>query len=269
MTMAFARVLKGYVKRNKNLRRKVECLLRILRPLLGIADFVCSFPRVALYFRDMIQYLSMDGSERIGIADMRLCLRDRTATTGVDSHYFYQDIWSFRKISRLMPDCHVDVGSRLIYVGMLSTVTRVIFIDIRPMVVPLPNLLSAKGSICRLPFADDSIRSLSCLHVAEHIGLGRYGDPVDPMGTIKATIEFVRVLTKGGNLFFSVPVGRPRVCFNAHRVHHPDRIVEFFNSLQLVEFSGIDDEGRYIENAELARFRNCEYGCGLYWFRKN
>ncbi len=83
-----------------------------------------------------------------------------------------------------------------------------------------------------------------------HIGLGRYGDPLDPEGTIKAINELKRVLVLavGGNLYFSLPVGSPRLCFNAHRIHSPGQILEYFSDLKLVEFSGVDDKGNFLEN---------------------
>jgi len=118
-----------------------------------------------------------------------------------------------------------------------------------------------------LPFANGSIASLSCLHVAEHIGLGRYGDPLNPHGTRKACAELQRVLASGANLYFALPVGKPRVCFNAHRVHAAERIVEFFKGLDLVELSGVDDSGQYMEHVSLNKFNNEEYACGLFWFK--
>jgi hypothetical protein len=77
-----------------------------------------------------------------------------------------------------------------------------------------------------------------------------------------------RVLAKGGNLYFALPVGRPRVCFNAHRVHSPKAIREFFPGLELAEFCGVHDDGRYVERVELTEFDGNEYACGMFWFRK-
>lgn len=59
----------------------------------------------------------------------------------------------------------------------------VTFVDIRPLVADIPGLRYQQGSITALPFATDTVASLSSLHVVEHVGLGRYGDPVDPTGT--------------------------------------------------------------------------------------
>ncbi len=43
-----------------------------------------------------------------------------------------------------------------------------------------------------------SVESLSCKHVIEHIGLGRYGDVLDPGGDLKAISELKRALAVGG-----------------------------------------------------------------------
>ena len=61
-----------------------------------------------------------------------------------------------------------------------------------------------------LPFEDGSFHSLTCMHVVEHIGLGRYGDQVDPDGDLMAMKELERVTAKLGNLLFVVPVGIPK-----------------------------------------------------------
>jgi hypothetical protein len=130
------------------------------------------------------------------------------------------------------------------------------------------NLESKKGSILDLPYEDDSLESISCLHVAEHVGLGRYGDPLDPLGTKKAAVELGRCLARGGNLFFSVPVGKPRVCFNAHRIHAPGQILDYFGGLKLVELSGTDDDKQFRENVDVDILANGRYGCGMFWFTK-
>jgi SAM-dependent methyltransferase len=119
-----------------------------------------------------------------------------------------------------------------------------------------------------LPFASNSVASLSCLHIIEHVGLGRYGDPLNPDGSKIALQELARVLAPGGNLFLATPVGQPRLCFNAHRIHAAETIRDILSALELVEFSGIHDDGRYVESIDLATFRNSLYACGLFWFRK-
>lgn len=210
----------------------------------------------------------MKGSEKIRLVDTYPCLHDKTKKTSFDSHYFYQDIWCAKKIFSSKTPHHVDVGSLHTFIGFLTTFTKITFVDIRPLEASLKNFESKKGSILSLPFDDNSIQSISCLHVAEHIGLGRYGDPLDPFGTQKAARELIRVLAPGGNLYFSLPVGKPRICFNAHRIHSPEKILEYFNQLNLIEFSGIDDHTNFRENIDLSDLKDCDYACGLFWFTK-
>jgi SAM-dependent methyltransferase len=124
------------------------------------------------------------------------------------------------------------------------------------------------GNLLALPFADASIGSLSCLHVAEHVGLGRYGDPLDPLGTRKAAAELARVLAPGGDLYVALPVGRPRVCFNAHRIHAARDVRAYFGALDLSEFAGVGDDGALVESAPLDLFDDASYACGLFRFRR-
>lgn len=141
--------------------------------------------------------------------------------------------------------------------------------DIRKLESSLPNFVFVKGSILELPYEDNSINSLSCLHVIEHIGLGRYGDTVDPDGYIKAAKELVRVLAPGGTLYLGTPIGSERLCFDAHRVFDVQTILNAFAKLKLTEFSLIDDKGdRIIKNADINAGNKFRYACGLFEFYK-
>ena len=211
----------------------------------------------------------MDGAEPIRLSETYPCLFDNEAKTRFDSHYFYQGIWAFKKILQVRPKLHVDVGSYVYFVGLITAVTKVHFVDIRPLDAPgLTNFESIQGSILQMPYETGSLESLSCLHVAEHIGLGRYGDPLDPLGTKKAAEELSRCLAKGGHLLFSLPVGKPRLCFNAHRIHSPKQILDYFGDLTLVELSGTDDNKRFIEGIDIDILEASKYACGLFWFTK-
>lgn len=218
--------------------------------------------------RDLRAYRSLPGAEHVGSVDLWPCLFDRTHTTPFDAHYFYQDCWAARRILETHPACHVDVGSRVDFAGILSAAMPIIFLDIRPLVVSLSNFQSIAGSILQLPFADGGLPSLSCLNVIEHIGLGRYGDPFDPEGTRKAARELARVLAPGGNLFVGLPVGRERVCFNAHRVHTPQTVVRYFDGLKLSEFSCVVGEGDFREDVDPLTTDLGKGACGLFWFTR-
>lgn len=241
---------------------------RWLSPILDLAKLRLCCSEYLHYWRSWRNYSKLPGAEPLLTRDAYPCLYDRSPKTPYDAHYFYQDIWAFKLIKQSEPSAHVDVGSLAAFVGLLTAITKVTFVDIRPLKVDLENFESKHGSILALPFDDNTVISLSCLHVAEHIGLGRYGDSLDPQGTRKAARELTRVLAPRGNLYFSVPIGRPRVCFNAHRIHSPEQILSYFNDLKLVEFAAVTDTGAYRENMKPGDLSSANYACGLFRFTK-
>jgi FkbM family methyltransferase len=218
--------------------------------------------------RDLAAYRAMPGGEAAREEDLFPQLGDWREVHELDAHYFHQDTWAANRIAETRPGRHVDVGSRIDLVGFLTAVTEVTFVDIRPLQVDIERLTCVAGSILELPFADRSLESVSCLHVAEHIGLGRYGDPLDPAGSIKAMAELQRVVAPGGHLLFSGPIGRPRTCFNAHRIHDPLAVLELFGELELVEFAVVDDAGRFTRHRDPAAYRDLTYGCGMFLLRR-
>ena len=231
------------------------------RPLVG----VFYLPR---YFWNWYRFRKLGNEMPVELADSYPCLTDWSIETPFDAHYFYQGAWLARKIGAAKPTRHVDVGSSVMTIGVLSAFVDTLFIDYRPLRAGLVGLQSVADNITRLSLADDSVESLSCLHVIEHIGLGRYGDPLDPEGSLRASAELKRVLMPGGMLFLSTPVGRERVCFNAHRVFSPESIPAMLPELDLVEFSFVDDTGRFLQSQPVAAAKDNEYGCGMYVFRK-
>lgn len=196
------------------------------------------------------------------------CLADRVLATPFDPHYFFQAAWLARRLCRTAPSLHVDVGSSVMMLNVLSAGTKTVFVDYRPLKVQLSNLVPLGGDILRLPFQTGSITSLSCLHVLEHVGLGRYGDPINPCGSQLAAAELRRVLAIGGTLFVSTPVGRERVCFNAHRVFEPSTVRGLFQGLELKSFSLVDDAGRFREEIVPEAIGPLDYGCGCFEFVK-
>lgn len=243
-------------------------LHRWISPIVDPFKMIRGPFRYADYLKDWVKYSKMEGAEPIEILNSYPCIHDKTKYTGFDSPYFYQDIWAFKRIYESKVDHHVDVGSRVDFVGFLTAITNVTFIDIRSLEAKLDRLECKKGDILSMPYENNSLKSLSCLHVAEHIGLARYGDPLDPFGTKKAAKELSRVLAVDGNLYFSLPMGKPRLCFNAHRIHSTKQIIHYFQDLNLVELSGIDDKGIFKRNIDIDILEKSDYACGLFWFTK-
>jgi len=192
-------------------------------------------------------------------------LKDNTEKTSVEPVYFFQDTWAAKKIFQSRPKHHYDIGSAYKTVGIISQFVPTTMIDIRPIDdISLDNLFFVKGSILNLPFKDNSIESLSSLCVVEHIGLGRYGDAIDPYGSERAIKELKRILKKGGDLYFSVHVDKEcRVYFNAHRAFTRSYILELFNDLKLIEEKYIYGKKMY-DNYDKSR----GFGTGLFHFCK-
>lgn len=218
------------------------------------------------YFSEWRRFRTLGGIA--SFSDLAPCLFDADPNTqSGGGHYFYQDVWALRHVASNLPPVHHDVGSRLDgFVAQATAICPVVFWDLRAPCFQLPDFSFRKGSITELPVDDKALVSISCLHVAEHIGLGRYGDPIDPLGTNKALLELQRVLAPGGVLLFSMPVGRERVEFNAQRIWDPRRPIEVLRELQLVEFSGVDDDGKFLQNTDPQQLVNAKYGCGFYRF---
>jgi hypothetical protein len=220
------------------------------------------------YFADWIRYSRASGAERLRLRDAYPQLHDRTATTPIDVHYFYANGWAMRRIVALAPPLHMDVASQTMLVNLLSAVVPVVYVEYRAPAASLPGSTPVVGSLEALPFADRSLQSVSCLHVLDNVGLGRYGDRINPQAAAHGLAELGRVVAAGGSLFVAMPIGEPRVCFNAHRVFGPEEIPLQLPDFEMVEFSMVDDAGRYAERVRPESGRGNSYGCGFYWFRR-
>lgn len=197
-------------------------------------------------------------------ADLYPRLFDNTEGTPVDPVYFYQDAWLAKKIFEAKPAHHTDIGSHLPTIGIISQFTPTTLVDIRPPGVSLMGLSFTKGSVLELPLKDETVLSLSSICVIEHIGLGRYGDPLDPYGSEKACAELIRVLARGGSIYVSVPVDADtKVYFNAHRAFTREYVLTLFKSLSLIEEKYV-----YGNNLHDSYDAIKGFGTGLYHFKK-
>lgn len=213
-----------------------------------------------------------DSRFELAWSDRSPCLNDSTATTGYDRHYVLHTGWAARLLAQTRPALHVDVGSSLYFVSIASAIVPIRFYDYRPARLPLSGVETGTADLTHLPIADGEINSLSCMHVLEHVGLGRYGDPLDPTGDLRSARELSRVLAAGGQLAMVVPVGRPRLRFNAHRIYSYEQVLEMFPDLRLREFALIPDdtpEPELIVNAPQESVAQQNYACGCFWLEKN
>lgn len=230
-------------------------------------------PRFVRDWRAYSRLSRCPGETRFPLAP-RLCypvLGDWYAQAGTASgHYFHQDLWAARKIHDRRPTGHVDVGSAIGgFVAHLLSFMPVTVVDVRPLESYVDGLTFVRDDGSTLEkFDDRSVGSLSSLHAVEHFGLGRYGDPVDPSACFRGMEALMRVLSPGGHLYFSVPVGRERLHFNAHRVFAPDTILAAFSEIELLSFAAVDDAGVFREGLEPRDAGHLHFGCGLFEFQR-
>jgi SAM-dependent methyltransferase len=243
----------------------IAALRSYIRSLLAERRFKARYAAFAHLHSKAPKRLPLDWKDRYAR------LGDDTAGTGFDRHYVYHPAWAARIVRQLAPAEHIDISSTLHFCSMLSAFVPVRFYDYRPADLHLTGLHSDRADLMDLPFADGSLSSLSCMHTVEHIGLGRYGDPLDPDGDLKAIAELQRVTAPGGNLLFVTPVGQPRIQFNAHRVYAHEQVLEAFAGWQLQQFALVPDDARdggLVVDPPEALLQRQRYGCGCYWFVK-
>lgn len=264
--------MKNNFSKFKKWLAKFALVVNIYFLLLWIYKYP-SFLRDYFRLKSLTRKTENDVQQRfpLKISDIYPQLFDNTGRTHFDPHYTYHPAWAARIIARLKPSKHIDISSILHFSTLVSAFVPVEFYDYRPAEVQLQNLKCKKGDLLALPFPDNSVESISCMHTVEHVGLGRYGDTRDPEGDIKAARELGRVVRKGGNLLFVIPIGKPRICFNAHRIYSYDQVISLFPGLELREFSLVPDDYKIsglIMNADQDMVKDQSYACGCFWFVK-
>lgn len=204
--------------------------------------------------------------------DMRLG-DDVERSGSASGHYFHQDLLVAARIYRAAPPRHCDVGSRLDgFVAHVASFMDVEVLDVRPPPASGPHRIAYRQVDVAGELPADLLGaapSLSCLHALEHFGLGRYGDHIDPDGHLRGLAGLRRLLAPGGTLYLSVPIGRPRVQFNAHRIFAVPQLLTMLASgfavqrLSYVDDAGVLHDDVIWDGSEAAVSFGCDYGCGI------
>ena len=248
--------------------------------LIGIDLFVVKsaifgFP---YYLRSRSKLIKQKGNDvSFPLGRIYPILSDRFSKSGMMSgHYFHQDLLVARKIYTHNPLNHIDIGSRTDgFVAHVAVFRKIEIIDIRYQESKTKNIVFRQADLMQLP--QDLINkfdSISSLHAIEHFGLGRYGDPIDYFGHIKAIKNITALLKIGGTFYFSVPIGTQRIEFNAQRVFSVKYLLDLFEkNYSLIGFSYVDDNGDLFEDIKITPTLvennfGCNYGCGIFEFKK-
>ncbi len=244
---------------------------RFLRSLRGVAPYLVDLRDFRRGYR--------------GVLNLMPCLHDRYEEGGsASTEYFWQDLVVARWICQANPRKHVDIGSRVDgFVAHVASFRELEVLDVRPISAQIPgvqfrqaNLMSAESIESLAPGGIGYCDSLSCLHVIEHFGLGRYGDPVDPAGFQRGLENLARLLEPRGVLYLSTPVGRERVEFNANRVFDPKALVHAakLNGLRLEKLAsctgnaGVEEVGANSVEAALSEWGRDSYRLAIMQFTK-
>lgn len=265
-----------FLKRGDNIAFNPDKQLRYVLGERNYTRYASEFKRWENTFfeDDMIAYSSMNPPEEFKIKEEYLypIVGDKYAMNSGMTEYFWQDLWAAKHIIAGGVKEHYDIGSRVdgFIAHLLAANIKVNMIDIRPFPGEAENLFTVVDDATMLNnFEDNSISSLSALCSLEHFGLGRFGDPIDPMACFKCFAQIQKKLKKGGRLYISVPVGQARIEFNAHRIFYANTIIECFDALHLVEFSTIYDK-RIEYNTDIHKYDSYDknYAVGLFYFEK-
>jgi len=237
-----------------------------------------NFNRIPSYFRDLSRIKKQRKKERDFPIRYFPILSDKFAEAGVLSgDYFHQDLLVAKKIFSANPVKHVDIGSRVDgFVAHVAVFRKIEVLDIRELNSSVENISFTKADLMKLP--ENMINycdSISALHSIEHFGLGRYGDPIDYNGHLKAIENITQMLKPSGTFYFSVPVGKQRIEFNAHRVFSIPYLWNILkDNYNLQSFSYVDSLGSLRENVDIADKSieadslMCDYGLAIFELQK-
>lgn len=228
---------------------------------------------------DMRLYNELNADKRFQIRQDKLevCLNDKydmNASFGVER--FAQSVWGARKVLEANPLVHYDIGSAIggFIAHLLSFRENIYLFDNRPIDREIPGITYIQDDIVSLTaLQSNSIDSLSSMDVVQKVGLGLYGEPIEPNAWERMLWNFSRVMKQGGKLYVSVPIGETdTIFFNKGRQFKIQTIVDALPELQLLEFSGtigrssykciyLDEKGEYIyEDAILENVTAGSYG---------
>lgn len=195
---------------------------------LDLQRFLNSLRGLPVFIRDWVIFRK----NYRGRMNLMPCLHDRYEEGGATkSEYFWQDLLVARAIHAAKPVRHVDIGSRVDgFVAHVASFRDCELFDVRPISTTVPGVVFRQADLMNpttLPISagEGYCDSLSCLHAIEHFGLGRYGDPINPLGYQRGITNMAQLLQFGGTFYLSTPIGQERVEFNANWVFDPRSIV--------------------------------------------
>jgi hypothetical protein len=252
------------------LRRHLAKFNWIMAEQMGI-DLRRMFFFVIRLPRFIYEYVSFRSLSKDRVK-LRPCLHDEHGEGGeARSEYFLQDLMVARCVFEEKPTRHIDIGSRVDgFVAHVASFRTIEVFDVRPNSANVPGIRFRQIDMMSSEGASERCDSLSCLHALEHFGLGRYGDPISPKGFEDGFAAMATMVQPGGRFYLSVPIGRPRVEFNAHRIVSPRCVMDLAgkHNLRLVELTvlreGSQELLRELGPEEISALEGLDYALGVF-----
>jgi hypothetical protein len=156
-----------------------------------------------------------------------------------DFKYYGKEVNSFYDVLRKYPLSGKTVivwgllGCNCDAIALWNNASKVIVVDYnKPQCDHEKVVVLSHEELKAQRFEADAAFSYSSF---EHDGLGRYGDPIDPDGDLRAMQDAHRHLKKDGILFLGVPMGKDSLVWNDTRIYGKLRLPLLLKSYQLLD----------------------------------
>jgi hypothetical protein len=114
-----------------------------------------------------------------------------------------------------------------------------------------PRVRHVQGDVLTHDFGDQRFDQILNCSSVEHVGLGgRYGSSDAPDGDLQAMATMRGLLSPGGRMLLTIPVGRDMVCAPQHRIYGEDRL------RRLIDGFAVDEQQFWLKTDE--SWRQCD-----------
>jgi hypothetical protein len=170
----------------------------------------------------------------------------RKFEAGKQNYYGITDTFLFNALSKYSDNISnkegVDMGSVTGWysaAALAFNAKRSYIIEYNKIISEHPSVLPIlKKDFDMSPRKFDFATSISSF---EHDGLGRYGDPINPIGDLIAMKQLKKIVKRGGLLFLSVPIGKDTLIWNLHRVYGKLRFPLLIEGWKLIDMFGFNE----------------------------
>lgn len=241
------------------------------RKILIFPRIVKDLPRLRRFLEELREFKNLGGN----VDEWSIHLHEDEDFAGFASgHYFWQDLIVAKWVLGQRKKQVADVGSRIDgYVGHVASTSKIFVLDIRPIKKAIPNVEFIETDI--LSYKNTRrFEIVTSLHTIEHVGLGRYGDAINPTGHVKAFAALANLTLPQGHLVVSFPIdAQTRVEFNGQRMIGFLEPINWAreNDLTFKKFIcllGNDEIVSFRTVSNLEKFMPERGALGIYFFKK-